>query len=250
MAANGLLAIASFPTRATITGIGTLPLRKPGTLIDSAISEAACSSAWLTASSGTSISRRTLLSGSSSTVVFTDCPFNQMGAEPPIGSAVELPGWILAPYWCGVGVATEAPAMAKREITVREREVLMLVSAGVSSREIAARLAISPATVGVARPLGDVQGRRPLAGPRSAPARRCGGSSEVAAGLEAEHRGLLELLATGLTREHAAQALFLSRRSVDRRLAALRRRVGVASTAELLLAVLSPPDTSPADVSR
>ncbi len=37
--------------------------------------------------------------------------------------------------------------MAKREITVREREVLMLVSAGVSSREIAARLAISPATV-------------------------------------------------------------------------------------------------------
>jgi DNA-binding CsgD family transcriptional regulator len=37
--------------------------------------------------------------------------------------------------------------MAKREITVREREVLMLVSAGAASREIAARLGISRATV-------------------------------------------------------------------------------------------------------
>ena len=76
-------ATASRPTRATTTGIGTFPVRKPGTLIDPARSEAACSSACSTASSGTSISRRTLLSGSSSTFVFTNCPFNQMGGGQP-----------------------------------------------------------------------------------------------------------------------------------------------------------------------
>ncbi len=139
--------------------------------------------------------------------------------------------------------------MAKREITAREREVLVLVSAGVASREIAARLGISRATVEshVRSAMYKVGARSRvhavllLAAPQA---------PDVAVELEPEHRRLLELLATGLTREHAAQALFLSRRSVDRRLAALRRRVGVTSTAELLLAVLSPAEVSPADVSR
>src|SRR5919197_289566 len=51
------------------TGIGTLPLRKPGTFTLSARSEAACSTAWCTSARGTSTVSRTLLSGSSSTCV-------------------------------------------------------------------------------------------------------------------------------------------------------------------------------------
>jgi DNA-binding NarL/FixJ family response regulator len=133
--------------------------------------------------------------------------------------------------------------MAKREITAREREVLTLVAAGVASREIGTRLGISRATVEshVRSAMSKVGARSRvhaallLAGPAA---------SEVAVELEPEQRRLLELLAAGLTREHAAQALYLSRRSVDRRLAALRRRAGVASTAELLLAALSPADVS------
>src|SRR5436190_5170611 len=57
----------SLPIRDTSTGIGTLPLRKPGILTLSARSEAACSTAWWTSAFGTSTVSRTLLSGSSST---------------------------------------------------------------------------------------------------------------------------------------------------------------------------------------
>src|ERR671937_1402606 len=59
----------SLPMRETSTGIGTLPLRKPGTFTLAARSEAACSTAWCTSARGTSTVRRTLLSGSSSTCV-------------------------------------------------------------------------------------------------------------------------------------------------------------------------------------
>src|SRR4051794_32241141 len=58
--------------RETSTGIGTLPLRKPGILTLSARSEAACSTAWCTSALGTSTVSRTLLSGSSSTWVGTE----------------------------------------------------------------------------------------------------------------------------------------------------------------------------------
>src|SRR5207253_384311 len=59
----------SFPIRETSTGVGTLPLRKPGILTLEARSEAACSTAWCTSAPGTSTVSRTLLSGSSSTCV-------------------------------------------------------------------------------------------------------------------------------------------------------------------------------------
>src|ERR671937_3161282 len=59
----------SLPMRETSTGIGTLPLRKPGTFTLAARSEAACSTAWCTSARGTSTVSRTLLSGSSSTCV-------------------------------------------------------------------------------------------------------------------------------------------------------------------------------------
>jgi DNA-binding NarL/FixJ family response regulator len=129
--------------------------------------------------------------------------------------------------------------MAKREVTAREREVLTLVSAGVASREIAERLGISRATVEshVRSAMSKIGARSRL---HAVLLLAITEPSGVALDLDPEQRRLLELLAAGLTREHAAQSLYLSRRSVDRRLAALRRRVGVASTAELLLAVLQP----------
>jgi DNA-binding CsgD family transcriptional regulator len=126
--------------------------------------------------------------------------------------------------------------MEKRELTVREREVLTLVSAGVRSREIAERLGISRATVEshVRSAMSKVGARSRLHAVLLLAAPDPNG---IVLDLELEQRRLLELLAAGLTREHAGQRLFLSRRSVDRRLAALRRRVGVASTTELLVAV-------------
>src|SRR5512132_1192325 len=62
--------------RETSTGIGTLPLRKPGILTRSARSEAACSTAWWTSALGTSTVSRILLSGSSSTWALID-PLDQ-----------------------------------------------------------------------------------------------------------------------------------------------------------------------------
>src|SRR5215207_6581639 len=67
----------SLPTREISTGIGTLPLRKPGIFRLPARSEAAWSIACLTSPLGTSTVMRTRLSGSSSTVAFTGRPLCQ-----------------------------------------------------------------------------------------------------------------------------------------------------------------------------
>src|SRR4029453_7150231 len=61
----------SLPTREISTGIGTLPLRKPGILRLPARSEAACSTACLTSALGTSTVRRTRSPPSSSSCVCT-----------------------------------------------------------------------------------------------------------------------------------------------------------------------------------
>src|SRR5215211_4288631 len=67
----------SLPTRASSTGIGTLPLRKPGIFRLPARSDAAWSMACLTSPLGTSTVMRTRLLGSSSTVAFTRRPLCQ-----------------------------------------------------------------------------------------------------------------------------------------------------------------------------
>lgn len=54
--------------------------------------------------------------------------------------------------------------------------------------------------------------------------------------LTAEERELLGLLAHGLTLGAAAQQLHVSRRTADRRLAAARAKLGVATTAEAVVA--------------
>src|ERR1041385_882922 len=67
------------PMRWMSTGIGTLPLRKPGILTLPARSDAACSTACLTSALGTSTVRRTLLSPSSSTCACIARPLEQTG---------------------------------------------------------------------------------------------------------------------------------------------------------------------------
>jgi DNA-binding NarL/FixJ family response regulator len=56
--------------------------------------------------------------------------------------------------------------------------------------------------------------------------------------LSADERGLLELLAAGHTLGEAASALHLSRRTADRRLVSAREKLGAASTAEAIAAVI------------
>ena len=60
----------SRPTWRMTSGLGALPLRKPGTRTACERSESACSNAWSTSPAGTSMSRRTRLSASSETWVF------------------------------------------------------------------------------------------------------------------------------------------------------------------------------------
>ena len=71
------------PTRASRTGIGTFPFRKPGIFKLPARSEAAWSIACSTSPLGTSTVMRTRLSGSSSTVAFTERPLCQQSPGPP-----------------------------------------------------------------------------------------------------------------------------------------------------------------------
>src|SRR4051812_45929156 len=75
----------SLPIRWISTGIGTLPLRKPGILTLAARSLAACSTAWCTSCAGTSTVSRTWSPGSSSICVFT-WPFKQRASTPAVGS--------------------------------------------------------------------------------------------------------------------------------------------------------------------
>jgi DNA-binding NarL/FixJ family response regulator len=57
--------------------------------------------------------------------------------------------------------------------------------------------------------------------------------------LAADERRLLELLADGLTVRDAARALFLSRRTADRRLARARETLGARTTAEAVTEYVS-----------
>lgn len=123
-------------------------------------------------------------------------------------------------------------------LTARERQIIVLVGAGLSSREIGAQLGLAQSTVDshvrAAMAKLDARTRRQAAwltvdGPmRQGPPTR----------LNRRDRRLLELLADGLSVGQAAQELGFSRRTADRRLRAIRARLGVATTVE---AVVSAP---------
>lgn len=120
-------------------------------------------------------------------------------------------------------------------LSPRQQQVLALVGAGLTSRQIGDRLGIGRGTVeahvrwaliklGAANRLQAVAlaaGHEPVLTPAAA---------QIA--LDAEQRRLVELLAQGMPLSRAASSLYLSRRSTDRRLAAVRRALGVETTAE------------------
>jgi DNA-binding CsgD family transcriptional regulator len=59
--------------------------------------------------------------------------------------------------------------------------------------------------------------------------------------LTGDERALVGLLLDGLTLGEAARRLHLSRRTADRRIAAVREKLGVSTTAEALVLVAQPP---------
>lgn len=116
------------------------------------------------------------------------------------------------------------------ELTKREREILQLVGAGLSSADIGGRLGIGRATVethirsamaklGASRRLEAarlVRGEPPRAGTQ----------------LPRDEAELLHLLARGRSVRAAAEELRLSRRTATRRLTSARERLGVTTNAE------------------
>jgi DNA-binding CsgD family transcriptional regulator len=121
------------------------------------------------------------------------------------------------------------------ELTARERQIVLLVGDGLSSREIGQRLGLAPSTV-------DSHVRAAMAklGARTRRQAACltndgSGSRASVPPLETSERRLLELLADGRSVGQAARELGISRRTADRRLRAIRARLGVATTTEAVV---------------
>jgi DNA-binding CsgD family transcriptional regulator len=132
-------------------------------------------------------------------------------------------------------------------MTRREREALHLVGRGLTTPQIAHRTGVGRGTVdqvleSATRKLGAASRMQAAA----IFAERAGGgegdhtrhirSNAPVATIDADGTGLLALLAKGRSLSEAAAALYLSRRTADRRLAAARIVLGVATTVEALLA--------------
>ena len=122
--------------------------------------------------------------------------------------------------------------------TARQRQVLALVARGNTSRQIAQRLGISRSTVETHI----LEARDKLCARTRAQAAalvvrvgRDGGPLERGGPLTCEERRLLELLADGQAIGEAAETLHVSRRTADRRLAAVREKLNVRTTAEAVL---------------
>lgn len=116
-------------------------------------------------------------------------------------------------------------------LTGREYEVLQLVAHGLRTHAIATQLGIAEATV-----VAFIRSARVKLGARNrvhAAHLAAGGSSAGVSrdALEPEQFRLLDLLAAGSTVDEAAAELYLSRRTVQRRLAEIRSALGVSTTA-------------------
>jgi DNA-binding CsgD family transcriptional regulator len=123
-------------------------------------------------------------------------------------------------------------------MTHREREALQLVGRGLTTAQIARRMAVGRGTVdqmlgSATRKLGAAS--RLQAAAMIANALRLDASVPATA-IDPDGTSLLALLLQGRSLGEAAPLLHLSRRTADRRLAAARVALGVATTAEALLA--------------
>jgi DNA-binding CsgD family transcriptional regulator len=127
-----------------------------------------------------------------------------------------------------------------RALTAAQRAVLELVAEGLTTKEIAARLAMSPATVEthVRGAMERLEARTRLqaaAFARLAVESRTLEGNAVALRLQPDEHRLLRLIAAGATMREAAVSLHISRRTCARRLAAAKAKLGTQSTAEAVL---------------
>jgi DNA-binding NarL/FixJ family response regulator len=116
-------------------------------------------------------------------------------------------------------------------LTGREYEVLQLVAHGLRTHAIATQLGIAEATV-----VAFIRSARVKLGAKNrvqAAHLAAGGNAPAVSreALDPEQLRLLDLLAAGSTVDEAAAALYLSRRTVQRRLAEIRNALGVSTTA-------------------
>ncbi len=155
------------------------------------------------------------------------------------GNAIEDPAWaaLLDPAVApGTTRRIEAPASNGTATSTRSA-VLDLVARGFTSRQAAAALGVAPSTVdthirAAMRTTGSRTRSQAAAQQRSSD-NECGEALD----LRRDELATLELLAGGRTIAQVADELHYSRRTVERRLAALRVRVGVATNQGLVARV-------------
>lgn len=154
------------------------------------------------------------------------------------GDGLHDPAWValLDP---ATALATNRPS----SITTRPTKpppstkliVLDLVSHGFTSRQAAAALLISPSTVDThIRAVMKASGSRTRAQAAADQREPRPSNADAAPTLGRDELATLELLAAGRTIAQVADELHYSRRTVERRLAALRERIGAATNQALL----------------
>jgi DNA-binding NarL/FixJ family response regulator len=122
---------------------------------------------------------------------------------------------------------------ASNELTAPELQVARMVADGLSEREVAARLFLSPRTVGAhlrnaLAKLG-LDTRRQLAQAPGLPAVRAGRDDPSPSDLTARELEVLGLIAHGLPNREIATRLVISEHTVHRHVSNILRKLGVAS---------------------
>ena len=141
--------------------------------------------------------------------------------------------------WRNCGRSDSEPA-DELALTPAQRAVLELVGDGLTTKGIAVRLAMSPATVEshVRAAMERLEARTRL---QAAACTKLSVESRAREGealllpLESDEHRLLRLIAAGATMREAAASMHVSRRTCARRLAAAKVKLGAQTTAEAVL---------------
>lgn len=144
----------------------------------------------------------------------SDGAFNRAVAEVEAGGALVVPGWRQDASVVCAGSVRDAAAAAEALLAAVAGAGLVVHAR--ADREVIDRLIDDLRRFGAV----DHRTREPETGPA----------------LTADERRLLDLLAEGRTLGAAAADLHLSRRTADRRLASVRRKLRVDTTAEAVVA--------------
>jgi DNA-binding NarL/FixJ family response regulator len=147
--------------------------------------------------------------------------------------------WRILPPREGTADPSQSGRMS-RALTPAQRAVLELVGSGLTTKGIAARLAMSPATVEthVRAAMERLEARTRL---QAASVAQLGVGSLAREGepmvllLKSDEHRLLRLIAAGASMSEVAASMHVSRRTCARRLAAAKTKLGVQTTVEAAL---------------